>query len=593
MLGRTLPMMVFAIALFGGASHAIAAPGKTPGGPMKLGKWIGYVQPEGSRDVIALSMDAFLVQKPEEPKQSESLYMLFKLGFGGYLSPEYESEIFEVLEFDYEQFLFTLDDPRNEMVITAYLYQKPRPNIEGQVAFRTGVTGKLYLEYQSDVPGLPPPVKPPPFVPKVGGQYEGICGDEKAVLQIETGKGLTAEAPIPTTGLHHYLITGTVGIENGECSRVNPPERPTWCVDHAFSWASYDFVSGKLFLSGTNQTEECIREGDTFTCRMQYISKKANGKLVEDTCRFRKSGDVASAYKPFRRKFHVVPTEAQKEPLPASAPPLSTELVTAARGSYYGYLHHEMLDRYQPVKFNVITSTSTENLHIENNVFASVSPVLYFGRGIGSELWAQQFDKRILYLIPSNPLVPTSPKVIIPGFTLGSQESDTFVQPTQWTRGFIAGVWYSHAFGRVGTFELVKGDALPPLPAEASVVEAIGGHFRGPEEKSNGGTDYRDTRLLVPKQPRARNKSFISFQGNQFLKAGGVNWPARRISQGAYDFYTGGIAWMTDDDAGGEQKLVSGFVDGTRGLKLFWPGDRDWAVSIFDHVWGSFPRVSP
>lgn len=558
---------------------AVAAPERKPGAPMKLGKWVGYLKPEGSADAIALTMDSFLVQ-PDNKKEFPRLNMLFKLGLGGYFGPEYETEIFEVTENDYYEGVLTLDHPHNEMVITASVYATPRTQMEGQVFFHsTPISATFFLEYQTDEPGGAP-AKPPVLAPSLAGQYEGSCGSERAVLQIETAKGVTELVPALATGLNHYKITGALGMENGECSQVNADGRPVWCVDHGFSSAIYDFLQGKLYLSGMQQTEECTRNRDEFTCLMRVVVKDPEKKTrVAQTCRFRKTQSGTTAFKMSRRRFHVVPTEEQKKPLPKSQFPASKALVAAARGSFFGYLHHEQLDRYQPIRLNVIASASTDNLHIENNVFVSVTSVMYFGRGLSSDFWAQQFDRRVLYLVP--------------GYTLGSGQSDAFLQITQWTQGFISGVWYSDGFGRVGTFEVVKGSELPPLSSEARMIEGITGRYRGPEERSQGGREYWDSRLLVPRQARSRDKGYVLFQGNYNLFAGGHAWATEKIMQGSYDVYTGALAWLTENNAGGESKLVTGFIDGTDGLKLFWPNERAWPVSVLDHAWGTHRRIDP
>lgn len=562
---------------------ALAAVEKKPGGEIPTGKWVGYLRPQGSPDAVALSMDSFLV-KPDSIDESPRLTFLFRLGLGGYLSPEYETEMFQDVQYDGDQGLLTLDEPRNELRINAVVYSTPYSHMEGTVFFRSAsISAELYLKYQTDEPnegeGEGEGIEPPPFVPTLAGQYEGVCGSEKAVLQIETAKGLTSELPVPSTGLHHYLITGTMGVENGLCS-VNPPgnskgnsiARPNWCVDHSYTSASYDFVQGKLYLSGTLDTDECTRDRDTFICRMRFLPKDSeNRSLAEETCRFRKVRQLIAPFVAYPRRYHVAATAEQKKPLPPVNPPASKELVLAARGVFHGYLHHDGTDRYQPLRLDVNATTSSDNpMHNPNNVFVSVSALFSFGREISGEYWAHQFDRQTLN--------------IVAGYTLMSAESDTFLQITEWTQGFISGVWYSKAFGRVGTFEVAKDSKLPTLPLAAKTVAGIGGHFRGPET-----LDFWDLRLIVPRQPRFADKSYVFFQGNYQLVTGGVTWPIRKILRGSYDIYSGSVAWM-ENSPGGDAKLVTGFMD-EQNLRLFWPSDRAFAISVFDHTWVSHGRT--
>src|SRR3989338_8130673 len=87
-------------------------PPRRPGGEIKIGKWVGYLKIDGSGDAIAVKMDSLLV-KPNPKKDFEFLMLIFKLNLGGYGSSEYETEIFEDLQYDYDQNILTLDEPKN------------------------------------------------------------------------------------------------------------------------------------------------------------------------------------------------------------------------------------------------------------------------------------------------------------------------------------------------------------------------------------------------------------------------------------------------------------------------------------------------
>jgi hypothetical protein len=238
-------------------------------------------------------------------------------------------------------------------------------------------------------------------------------------------------------------------------------------------------------------------------------------------------------------------------------------------------LHHEYQDRYQPLRLDVDATTSTTTPHVENQVFVSANPVLFLGRGLSRTLWAQPFERRTFYPVP--------------GFTLQGNRSDAFLQVARWRQGYISGVWYSSAFGRVGTFELVKGTAFPALPAQARVIEDIGGEFHGTPEMA---PDYLDFNMVFPRQPQSSDLSYLVFQGSTQLFAGGTPWPVQRIVYGAYDIYTGSLSWMSADVSPAEPELIIGRVQSDRELRLVWPNERAWAVGIFDWAEGSYLRVS-
>lgn len=551
------------------------AEARVPGGELMLGRWVGYLQPEGRQDALALTMDSYLY-KPDGIDAFQRLELFFRVSLGGFASSEYETQRFDAVNYSFDLGVLALDEPENEMIVTAVVYSDPTV-LEGEVLFRsTGQMGRLVLRFQSDEPGEGGTGPLPPLAPTLSGQYEGLCGDESAVLQIETARGLADAGSEPNSGFHDYQVTGALGIDNGLCSAVNGGGRPVWCVDHAFSSGRYDYYQGRLFLSGTLETNECQRDGHEFACRMRIIPRDGGG-LLEKDCRFRRVDNVISEYAPKSRSYHVAASEDQRQPLPDPRPPANAELVNAAKGSFFGYLHNETTGLYEPLRLNVVATNSSVNPHNENVVHVSVTSVLYFGRGQSPDLLAQQYDRRALY--------------VVPGFILSSDATDSFLQVTTWQRGLVTGVWYSREFGRVGTFQAVKSDRFPTLDARAATVPSVVGQFHGPSERSADGREFWDATLLVPIQPRTSAKSLLLFQGNSRLTAAGVAWPSIRITDGAYDFYSGALAWMVDAGNDGEARRVTGRV-GERGeLKLFWPNERAWAVSIFDRELGTYTRM--
>ncbi len=568
-LVSTLLMSTLAV-----STHSVAD-AREPGGELMLGKWVGYVQPEGQSDALALTMDSYLF-KPDGIDAFQRLELLFRVSLGGFVSSEYETQRFIAVNYSYDLGVLALDEAENEMIVTAVVYSNPT-QMEGEVVFRsTGQMGRLVLYFQSDEPGGGGTGPLPPLAPTLSGQYEGACGEESAVLQIETARGLSDAGSEPTSGFHDYKITGALGIGNGLCSAVNASGRPVWCVDHAFSSGQYDYYQGKLFLSGTLETNECQRDGASFSCRMHIIPRNGDG-LLEKDCRFHRVGSEITEYEPKSRFYNVASTPDQRRALPDPLPPANAELITAARGSFFGYLHNETTGLYEPLRLNVVATNSSINPHNENVVHVSVTSVLYFGRGQSPDLLAQQYDRRSLY--------------VVPGFILSSEGTDGFLQVSTWQRGLVTGVWYSREFGRVGTFQVVKSDRFPTLDARARMVPTVIGDFHGPSERSADGREFWDAKLLVPTQPRTSDKSLLVFQGNSRLTAGGVSWPSIRITEGAYDFYSGSLAWVVDAANDGETRLVTGRVGDRGDLKLFWPNERAWAVSVFDREFGTYSRM--
>ncbi len=560
-MNKTLPFLLVSLSLFFSGPSFANDPGVNE---IKVGKWAGYLKIEGASDAIALKMDSYYV-KPNSVKDFQFLRLTFKLSFGGYLSPEYEVETFDDLQYDWYAGVLTLDEPKNQMVVRATVTGGLRPKIEGTVEIRNStppVTGKIYLQYRGDGPADWD--SPEKLMPSLSGQYEGQCGRENAVLQIESAKGLTPETPLPTTGLHHYRITAGIGLSGKLCTQ-------RWCLIRAYSEGSYDFFQGKLYLKGKRRNDECSREGEDLICLIPIDSDKPQ------KCTFRKVRDTTqSKFKIYPREFSLSASEDQLKPLPPSGPNDVKDLAATMGGTFFGYLHHEYLNRYQPIQLKVISSISTDNTHNQNEVFVSVSSVQYFGRGIDAPLLTNAFDRRASSLVL--------------GYLLDSEESDAILQVIDWKKGVITGVWYSRGFGRVGTFEVMKGPSLPPLDSAAKTIATVSGNFQGPEDNSPGRWKFK---TLVPKQPRGPMQGSLIYQVDyRLVLIGGVSM-GMHSSQGTYDLYTRSLSWTAEKGDGDEPRLVTGFVEEPDRLKLFWPGARHWSIGFVENGFSDYPRVTP
>lgn len=548
---------VWAASLFLAAwgTVGLAAPGE-----IKIGKWSGYLKIDGASDAIAVTLDSFVV-RPDPRADFQILKLLFKYNLGGYGSSEYETELFEDPPYDWDQNILTLDDPKNELVAKVTIEKALKPVMEGKVFIRSSeppVTGYLRLQYRSDGPSESSTTEP--LTPALSGQYEGKCGDVEAALQLETGRSTQAE--MPSAGLRHYRITGAVG------TKAKAGVRPRWDLDRAYSEVRYDFFQRKLYLTGSTFNDECRGDGNELACQIS----------VYGTCKFSKvKATPNSRLKIFARQHSLEPTAEQLEPLPKLTPPASADLVAALNGSFHGYLHHEYRDRYQPFVLNVLATTSSENPHIQNDVFISGSAVPYFEGMAGTRTLTFPFDRRIAYFAP-------------PGFMLSSKESDVVLMVQDWRKGFISGVWISKFFGRVGTFELVKTSAFPPLNPSAKTVAGVSGAFEGPKGKNHWKFTTR-----VPKQPVTADRSQLAFEVEYRLEVGGKLLIVPHSSRASYDIYTGHLSWMSTLKNEDEPKLITGFFEESNRVSLFWPNGRPrlGMVEMLDHEWSDYLRVGP
>lgn len=514
---------------------------------LKQGRYIGWVYLNEAKERVAVVTE-FLLESPEDLTQFPRLKAIFKLSLGGYNTHEYFTETFEDIQYDFDNGVLTLDAPNNDLMMTAQVSKEGSDTIiKGQVFVRSSALfGSLYLKQESDEPGddeesipEPPEGIDRPFVPLLEGQYEGACDGKSAMFQFQTVRGLKTiwqqETETSSIG-RYYGIVGRLGFKNSEmCGRLGPKQ---WCTLFNYGGASYNFYLGGLNLYSDTSAEECTLKQGNLKCRIRRSTTTL-------TCEMKKKNSVIKPATFFLRKFQLRPTLEQKAELPPPEPPKNLALSTALRGTFAGYLHNETNDTYEVVRLNVLPFSSTENPHNPNEMMVTSSASIYLDHTQTKNFITQRYGPRSFYLRP--------------GFILDGPKTDSYINILEWKQGYIRGEWYSHAFGKVGTVQLVKGE-LPPLPSGAKLVSSFVGEFKGPENASD-----LWFRLLFPTQPSDLIDHLIRFTGSYQL----INISAiHNIERGTFDPYTGVFGWINSrDDA---STFVSGIVN-DQSLKLFWP----------------------
>jgi hypothetical protein len=515
---------------------------------LKTGRYLGYLALDGQDKKLGAVFDTYVVQ-PNDLTQFPRQNAILKLTLGGFAGREYESQVYEAVRYDYDNGVLSLDGAGEDVVVTADVAgtEAGGVTIDGPVFVRSaGVGGRLHLELLSDEGGSGAVLPPEQYVSELHGQYRGHCGDARysTLLQIETARGLEVAADGERHGLFDYTIKGRVGVRD----EVGCGSTQLWCDQRNYTDGSYDYLLHRLTLTASNGTDECEVTPTGLSCTLKVYPEGA------DHCDFtREPTDVpAAAFS--ERGYFLRTTPAQRAKLPDPDPPRNAALIEALRGTFTGNLFHEASGQYQTLQLNVMASSSTDNPHNENLVYVTATSMLHFGPGgaLSRDFWTQPFEPRSFYLAP--------------GFTLESPSSDAFLQIVDWRVGYIRGVWLSHAFGRVGTFELVKGTDPQPPPAEVPWVASLLGAFSG---------EQWWLKLLVPvQQPRAE-VSTAGFVGETELS--GANLPRQGIAKGAYDFYSGSLAWL-----GSDGRLITGRVKDADTLALWWGPAPIWGVILDD-----------
>ncbi len=518
-------------------------------------RYLGFITANGVDHKLAVTMDLFPVQSDDVtafPKLAANV----RIGLGGPQSSEYETAVYEDVRYDFENGILTLDSPENDVVITVKASGADQTIFDGQILVRSSAKlGTIHLVEVSDDPEAVSGALPgDQYKPLVSGQYTGTCSGSRAILQVETARGLKG-AGANHLGLADYTIVGRLGLHDDDASCP----APLFCAMRNYTSGTFDVFQNRLLLdAGT--TDACQVTGTGATCTVHYGMDTLQCALTREP-----TPVPPPTY--YDARYSLRPTAAQMAKLPLPDPPSNSDLIAALGGEYLGYLHNESSDHYQVLRLEAMAFSSTNNPHNENLVYVNGAAALHFGDTISGDFWVQQFEPRSFYLTD--------------GFTLLSPNSDAYIQVKDWRMGYIRGVWYSQAFGRVGAFELIKGEQLPPLSGPAKFVPSVTGRYVGPHGLGGEGDDAWTFGLTVPTQQPHAGVSTLAFQGDYELLNGAI--PRRSIPVGAYDIYSGALAWMS-----GEGRVVTGKIGDGGVANLFWPGAPIWDV-IMETDHGLYP----
>ncbi|MEZ4750399.1 MAG: hypothetical protein R3B54_07165 [Bdellovibrionota bacterium] len=493
------------------------------------GRYFGYAKMTTSPLKIPAILDLVVVQSTSEYMHMRATLRLLLGGFG---SPEYITQYYEMVSYSMESGLLVLEGNAEEVTLLDVMahemdgkfmvmgkIRSANGNAEGQVLF--------YLDEGKETPeeltkSLFQNADP---VPALTGNYLGECDGVAQNLQLEAIK-MTANEMASLNPLLGYHIQGRLGAKNGNCSA------DSYCATSHYHSGSYNFYRNQLVLGGRPKPLVCNINKNSLVCDSCTYSKEANSL----------DGDLSS--RSYTRDFHIDRDEG--EPLPLTPTPRDIS------GTFEGYLHHEFTNRYQYMKLSVkgfmkLVAPHTEYLH------ASATAWLNFGEPESSEFISYKFDQREFR--------STFPHFVFEGH---GEVQDGILQITDWRSDRILGVWYSKTFGRVGTVELLKG-SLPALDPNAQKVPSLGGAYEGPF--------WNFDLIVMPGTVASQTLSFYPLQlaGTARIKKISA---LENIIGGSYDFYTDRFSFALND------RIIVGKPRGSNGMSLFWPGKPIWGVNM-------------
>lgn len=514
------------MAILGAAAQAAEEP--------IFGRYVGVLRHEKTKRDQLARLDFIFARDPSGgiPHINATL----TLYFGDFTSSEYVSYHYEVVRYSPLQgvLIFNTDEIPLTLVTTKFDGKDLVADVTGVWA---GEIGTLRLKRNEAASPELPLLRP------LFGEHEGECGGVKTKLQLLTyrsNRNITGPAnPFSAYEVRGQLVDRTL-YQNG-----------SWAITDMIRAGSYDFFQDELTLT-TRQGRIVCRTGEKgLACRGP-----------KGSCQFTWPASSTKT---------LLPPQA-----PAAFPMVSdpgNEPDVLRSGTYVGYIHHEFLDRYQLGRLTLKVFKAPNDA-----TRVSATGEMVFGlNGSIPEAIPLKFEE-VTYPTPLGPqqvLVLSNRKVDI----------DATVQVYSYRAGVIRGVWFSHIFGRVGTFEFRKRElGLPALPPGAETFGKVSGEYRAGNQLLNVSVRQENTPLNTA-NPFAPN----ILEGSTAIE--GLTYP-RLITSGSYDFYTGRIALE-----GEANPTIPGGIEGAPRPTRVFVGQRDSreAITLWHSsgVWGGLSPFTP
>lgn len=100
---------------------------------LEQGTYFGYLKSNLQNVKFALQAE-FYIESPEDFTQFPHLNTIIKINLGGFHSPEYITQVYKNIQYDFDNNTLTLDEPNNDLVISAQIKnENGRTKIVGDV----------------------------------------------------------------------------------------------------------------------------------------------------------------------------------------------------------------------------------------------------------------------------------------------------------------------------------------------------------------------------------------------------------------------------------------------------------------------------
>ncbi len=504
------------------------------------GRYIGFVKLSATQTKLPMLLDVMLTSVVGAELRYQGVS---RINMTGLSSHEYVSSYFPKIEFAGPGASWNFGKG-NQFQISDVSFASGK--VSGNLSdAKSEFTGEFELvrQVKMNEAALPTDKIFPKFDLQGGltGNYKGVCDDQPVSMQVESFKGWHTRdrENHPMTG---YRIIGRFGkVDKVLCSSSAP------CTKENYLSAKYNFYTGKLDLKAPRITKNCQVDNGVVECgecQMSRASQSPNQMLY-----------TSAPYATFPRQFTLPQMKDAQNPRY-----LGTNVPSLVMGQYYGYLHHEANDSYQLLALNV---KAKESSYPKNPVRLETVATLYLGEGDSSEFIAHKFGTAT-FPSSENYLVLNGP-------------GEGFFAITEWRKETVAGVWFSKTRGRIGTVELQR-DLVPVLAEKFKTLEPISGAFEGDNwiYELSAAADISETET-----------DFFPMRVYGWAKEKRPGSRRRMIEGGAFDYFTGALAFEMDD-----RRIVVGRVSAGGGMDLFWPPRPRYGLAMDDHTPASFRRIS-
>lgn len=457
----------------------------------RLGNYRGYIVMEGAGLKIPVSMDT--VRACEGTKRP--LIVSLRLMFGGFRSHEYITQNYRFSDYDWEDPAITLDinDGMNgpDISLLDGMFSADGMNLEGKIQTAKGgnITGKIHLVYMTESAAanesaLAKIFSDVPIIPSLTGEYSGECDFEPTVLQLESVKTNAGEfdSGSPFEGYTVYGRWGKLNRSSFLSTRVK------YMLETSFDDTQFNFYEPSIFIPTLGRTCKITADGIECPTPEGYgtcILRKDQQSVLLDAL------TEAPAELPSAAASEIQ-SIAKTRDIALAWPPKDKDLT----GTYSGYIYLSQRNAFErlTLDFNLAGDPDPSSKVTTRPLLSMISKIF-----IGNEIDSGQF---LYYKFQQLTVPHEKPEVLT---FLG--KDDAMIQITQWNKNFIAGTWYSRAFGNVGHFKLALHK---PGTKETSILPSDGLGF-APSLQGDygepGGTVGNNNHLFLQVIP-VQTKSF-------------------------------------------------------------------------------------